>query len=79
MWLYIWLAVTALALMTEFLTNKLICIWFVGGSVVAAVMAGFQLAWYYQLAAFAFVSAELLALFRKKALRKFDKGEDETA
>ena len=79
MWLYIWLAVTALALMTEFLTNKLICIWFVGGSVVAAVMAGFQIAWYYQLVAFAFVSAEFLALFRKKALRKFGKEEDETA
>lgn len=78
MWLYIWLAVTALALMAEYLTNKLVCIWFVGGSVIAAVMAGFGLAWYYQLAEVAVVSAGLLALFRKKALRRFGKEEDET-
>lgn len=79
MWLYIWLAVTAFALMAEYLTNELFCIWFIGGGVVATVMAGFELAWYYQLLAFAVVSGLLVVLFRKKALRRFGKEEDENA
>ena len=48
MWLYIWLAVTALSLVIEFITADMVSVWFTGGGIVAMILAACGLGWYVQ-------------------------------
>lgn len=78
MWLYIWLAVTAAALIVEFMTAELVSVWFVGGGLVAMLFAGLGLDWYFHVPAFIVVSFLLMLCFRRLVMKKLNKGEVKT-
>ncbi len=78
MWLYIWLAVTAAALIVEFVTAELVSVWFVGGGLVAMLLAGLGLDWYIHVPAFIVVSFLLMLCFRRLVMKKLNKGEVKT-
>ena len=78
MWIYIWLAVTAFALIIEFLTSEMLSIWFAGGGLVAMILAAFNVPWAVHIIAFIVVSVILLLSFRKIILKYFDKGDYKT-
>ena len=78
MWLYVWLAVTAAALIVEFMTTELVSVWFVGGGLVAMLLAGLGLEWYVHVPAFIVVSFALMLCFRKLVMKKLNKGEVKT-
>ena len=78
MWLYIWLAVTAAALIVEFMTAELVSVWFVGGGLVAMLLAGLGLDWYIHVPAFIVVSFLLMLCFRRLVMKKLNKGEVKT-
>lgn len=75
MWIYIWLAVTAVALIVEFVTTELVSVWFIGGGLVAMLLSGLGLEWYFHVPAFIIVSIALMLCFRSFVIRKL-KGED---
>ena len=77
-WIYIWLAVTALALILEFCTNDMVSIWFAGGGVIAMIISALGLSWYVHVPVFIVISFVLLLSFRKLVLRYLDKGEVRT-
>ena len=74
-WVYIWLGVTALALIIEFVTNDIISIWFVGGGLVAMIISAFGVSWYVHVPVFILLSSVLLLSFRKIVLKYLFKGE----
>ncbi|MEG9430011.1 MAG: NfeD family protein [Christensenellaceae bacterium] len=78
MWLYIWLAVTAAALIVEFMTAELVSVWFVGGGLVAMLLAGLGLDWYIHVPAFIVVSFLLMLCFRRLVMKKLNKDEVKT-
>ena len=78
MWLYIWLAVTATALIVEFITAELVSIWFVGGGLVAMLLAGLGLDWYFHLPAFIVVSLALMLCLRRVAMKRLVKDDVKT-
>lgn len=78
MWLYIWLAVTAAALIVEFVTAELVSVWFVGGGLVAMLLAGLGLDWYIHVPAFIVVSFLLMLCFRRLVMKKLNKDEVKT-
>ena len=78
MWLYIWLAVTAAALIVEFMTAELVSVWFVGGGLVAMLLAGLGLDWYVHVPAFIVVSFLLMLCFRRLVMKKLNKNEVKT-
>lgn len=78
MWLYIWLAVTAAALIVEFITAELVSVWFVGGGLVAMLLAGLGLDWYIHVPAFIVVSFLLMLCFRRLVMKKLNKDEVKT-
>ena len=71
-WLYIWLAVTAAALIIEFITSELVSVWFIGGGLVAMLLSAFNLDWYIHVPAFIVVSIVLMLCFRKLVMKKFN-------
>ena len=77
-WIYIWLGVTALALIIEFTTNDMISIWFAGGGLVAMIISAFGVSWYVHLPAFIVLSMVLLLSFRKIVMKYLYKGESRT-
>ncbi|MBQ7348545.1 MAG: NfeD family protein [Clostridia bacterium] len=78
MWLYIWLFVTAFALIFEFVTTDMLSIWFAGGGLVALVLSAVGLEWYIQLPVFFAVSLVLLLVFRRLVLKKLNSEEVRT-
>ena len=78
MWVYIWLAVTAAALVIEFLTTEMVSVWFAGGGLVAMLFAGLDLGWYYHVPVFIVVSFALMLCFRRLVMKKLNKGEVKT-
>ncbi|MBP5466969.1 MAG: NfeD family protein [Clostridia bacterium] len=78
MWIYIWLGITAAALVIEFLTTEMVSVWFAGGGFVAMVLAGAGLDWYYHVPAFIVVSFTLMLCFRRLVMKKLNKGDVKT-
>lgn len=78
MWVYIWLGITAAALVIEFLTTEMVSVWFAGGGVVAMLLAGVGLGWYFHVPAFIVVSFMLMLCFRRLVMKKLDKGDVKT-
>ncbi len=77
-WTYVWLGVTAVALMLEFLTSDLLSIWFAGGGIVAMILALCGLSWYVHLPVFIVLSFVLLLSFRKVVMKYLNKGDAHT-
>ena len=78
MWVYIWLAVTAAALIIEFITSEMVSVWFVGGGLVAMLLAGIGLGWYFHVPAFIVVSFALMLCFRRLVMQKLNKTTERT-
>lgn len=79
MWIYIWLGITALALIIEFITADIVSVWFAGGGIVSLILVACGLEqWYIHIPAFIVVSFVLLLSFRKLVLKVFDKGNEKT-
>lgn len=78
MWLYIWLAVTAAALIIEFITSEMVSVWFVGGGLIAMLLAGIGLNWYFHVPAFIVVSFVLMLCFRRLVMQKLNKAAEKT-
>lgn len=74
-WLYVYLAITVLALVVEFFTSEMVSIWFAGGGVVSLVLSTFRIEWYIHLPVFLVVSALLLICFRNMIMKRFNKSE----
>ena len=66
---FYWLLAAAVFLVAEILTLGLTSIWFAGGAVVGALLAGLHFPFYIQIIGFAAVSAVLLLLTRPLATK----------
>lgn len=78
MWLYIWLGVTALALILEFITSDMVSIWFVGGGIIAMILSACGLDWYVHLPVFIVVSLLSMLFLRKFAIKHLIKDQEKT-
>ncbi len=65
-----WLAIMIILVIIEVVTLGLVCIWFAGGALIAAIIAVFGGPWWLQLIAFVAVSAVLL-IFTKPVAKKY--------
>ncbi len=65
-----WLVVMIALVIVEVVTLGLVCIWFAGGALVAAIVAVFGGPWWLQLIVFVVVSAVLL-IFTKPIAKKY--------
>ena len=71
-WIYVWLAVTAVAMIVEFLTSELVSVWFIGGGIVAIILAAVGLEWYVHLPVFIVLSIILMLCFRSVIKKKLN-------
>ena len=78
MWVYIWLGITALALIVEFITSEIVSVWFAGGGLIAMILAILGVGWYITLPVFIVLSVVFMLCFRKIAMRYFLKGDAKT-
>ena len=78
MWIYAWLAITAAALIVEFITSEMVSVWFVGGGLVAMLLAGLGLSWYFHVPAFIVVSFALMLCFRRLVMQKLNRKTERT-
>lgn len=77
MWIWIWLAVTAIGLIIEFVTMEVVSVWFVFGGLIAMFLAGFSVAVETQIIVFILSSLVLLLSFRRLALRHLHRNPQE--
>jgi len=77
-WLYVWLGITAVALVIEFITSEMVSIWFAGGGLIAMIISAFGVEWYVHVPVFIVLSLTLLLSFRKMALKYLDKADIRT-
>lgn len=61
--LTVWAIVMVSCFIAELTATNFITLWFALGAAVAIIMAGFNVAWYYQIVAFVLVSLLTLAAF----------------
>ncbi len=73
--LYVWLGVTVVALVLEFVTSDMISIWFAGGGLVAMILQALGSQYYVQIPAFILVSVILLLCFRKMVMKRLASSE----
>ena len=69
MWIYIWLGVVAFSVMIEFLTMEQVSVWFIGGGIVAMILAAVNVDPVIQIVVFIVVSLVLLLSFRRMVMR----------
>lgn len=72
MFVYIWLGIIVIAMILEFITADLVSIWFVGGGVIALILALCGVSWYIQLPCFIVASILSMLLLRKYIVEKFN-------
>lgn len=68
-WIYIWLGVVAFSVMIEFLTMEQVSVWFIGGGIVAMILAACNVDPIIQIVVFIVLSLILLLSFRKLVMR----------
>ena len=74
--IWIWLGVTVISLIVEFITFDLASIWFAAGGIVAMIIAACNAPLVVQLIVFIAISLILLLSLRKIALKYFLKGDN---
>ena len=77
MWIWIWLAVTAVALIVEFLSMEFVSIWFVAGGIVSLILAACGVMLEIQIVVFIVLSLVMLFSFRKLAIKLLNKNNNE--
>ena len=70
---FIWLIIAAVFVLFEAATVSLVCIWFAGGALVAAIAAMFGVPGYVQIILFVLISCVLLIFTRPVAVKYFNK------
>lgn len=65
-----WLIIMIALVVVEVITLGLVCIWFAGGALIAAIVAVFGGPWWLQILVFAVISAVLL-IFTKPIAKKY--------
>ena len=70
--LYVWLGVTVVALILEFITADMVTIWFAGGGLIAMILALFEVSTYVQIPVFIAISVVCLLCFRKMVMKKLN-------
>ena len=78
MWIYIYLGLTVLSLVVEFITTEMVSVWFAGGGLVAMILAIFGVDWYVTVPVAIVVSFALMLVFRRLVIKKFRKNEVKT-
>lgn len=73
-----WLVLLVILIIIELMTMALTTVWFAGGALVAAVIAGFGGPVWLQLLAFVLVSLVLLFFTRPIAVKYFNKDREKT-
>jgi membrane protein implicated in regulation of membrane protease activity len=73
--LYVWLAITVVAIIVEITTTEMLSIWFAGGGLLALLATALKAPLIVQVCIFVVVSIILLLVFRKMVLKKLSKGE----
>ena len=76
MWIYIWLGVVAFSVMIEFLTMEQVSVWFIGGGIVAMILAAVNVDPVIQIVVFIVVSLVLLLSFRRMVMRFLMKNDN---
>ena len=74
---YVWLAITVIALIVEVVTADMLSIWFAGGGLIAMIATLLKAPLIAQVCIFVIVSVVLLFAFRKAMLKKLTKGDGE--
>ncbi len=77
--IYVWVAVMGLALVLEFLTNKLIAVWFTASGLVGLILAIFEIAWYIQLPVAIAVAVPLVGFLRPYIMNKITERQEREA
>lgn len=75
---FIWLVIIVLLIVIELMTMALTTIWFVGGAIIACILAALQLPLWLQIVAFVLVSVALLYFTRPIAVKYFNKNRSKT-
>ena len=70
-WFYIWIGVIVVSIVVEVATTEMVSLWFIGGGIVALILAACGVHFGIQLGAFAVVSLALLIPLRKIVLKYF--------
>jgi len=78
LWVYIWLGVIVLSVIIECVTFDLASVWFIGGGLVALILAAFKIPYVWQIVVFVAVSAVLLATCRRPLLKLLGKNTTKT-
>lgn len=73
MWVYIYLAVTVISLIVEFVTVEVVSVWFAGGGLVALILSLFNIDWYITIPTFIVVSFLMILLFRRIVIKRLSK------
>ncbi len=73
-----WLILLVVLIIIEFMTMALTTVWFAGGALVAAIVAGFNGPPWLQVLAFIVVSLVLLFFTRPIAVKYFNKDREKT-
>ncbi len=73
--LYVWLAITVIAIIVEVATTEMLSIWFAGGGLLAMLATALGALLIVQICVFVVVSLILLVIFRKMVLKKLSKNE----
>ncbi len=73
--LYVWLAITVIAIIVEVITTDMLSIWFAGGSLLALISVPLKAPLILQICIFIVVSLVLLLVFRKMVLKKLNEGK----
>lgn len=74
--LWIWLGITVVSLVLEFITMEMVSIWFVLGGVVAMILSAIHVDLVWQIVAFIVVSVILILCCRRVALKLIGKGDN---
>lgn len=74
--IWVWLGVTAVSLILEFITMEMASIWFVAGGIIGMILAACGVSWEIQLIVFILVSMILLLSLRKIALKVLLKNDN---
>ena len=74
-WLYVWIIIVVGSLAVEFLTDKVVALWFAVGAIIAMIISAFAVVWWVQILAFTLVSVPSLIFLRKFALKLLKKEE----
>lgn len=78
LWVYIWLGVIVLSVIIECVTFDLASVWFIGGGIVALILAACKVPYVWQIVVFVVVSAVLLATCRRPLLKLLGKNTAKT-